>query len=128
MDGKVFSVSDGPLGVAGARRGAELIFFLRGELDLSNVETARSRLATVEEDETLERIVIDLHGLEFIDSTGIEWLIRSIQHSQANSDRIRVTQSTRDVQRLLEITGVSSYLPGFSLDRDAGQPQVSSAP
>ena len=128
MDGKDFSVSDGPLEVAGTRHGTEMTFFLRGELDLSNVETASSRLAAVEEDETLERIVIDLHGLEFIDSTGIEWLIRSMQRPQANSDRLRVTESTRDVQRLLEITGVSRYLPRLSLDTDTDPPELSRAP
>jgi anti-anti-sigma factor len=127
MDGKTFCVSDGPLEVAAVRDGAEMTFFVRGELDLSNVETARSRLATAEEDETLERIVIDLQDLHFIDSTGLEWLIRAMQRSQADSDRLRVTQSTRDVQRLLEITGVSKYLPRLSLDTDPRQPQVSGA-
>ena len=74
-----------PFAIEVQRREHVAIVQPRGELDLASVETLRSRLdaaiaetlRAVQDDgmETAARVVLDLRGLSFIDSTGLHLLV-----------------------------------------------------
>jgi anti-anti-sigma factor len=87
-----------------------LTIFLSGELDLSGVELAEAELAKAEAETSLRKINLDLAGLEFIDSSGIAWLVEATNRSHANSNRLRVRGGRPQVIKLLELTGVAEFL------------------
>jgi len=102
--------ADGRLGIVAKRDGTVLTISLHGELDLSSVEIAEAELAEADSDPQLTEIVLDLEGLEFIDSSGIAWLVDASNRSRANSNRLQVRGDGRQVRRLLELTGVKELL------------------
>jgi anti-sigma B factor antagonist len=87
-------------------RGAELISLV-GELDLGNCTPFRVALEqALEEDGT---IVVDMRGLEFIDSTGIALIVAALRESDGRL-RFRLSESAA-VARVLDLTGITDKLP-----------------
>ncbi|HYP56559.1 MAG TPA: STAS domain-containing protein [Solirubrobacterales bacterium] len=78
---------------------------IEGELDLAVAERLWQTLgeALREHDEVL----VDLAGCEFIDSTGIAMLVRAHNESEARGRRFVVHSASRQVLRVLEVTGLT---------------------
>jgi anti-anti-sigma factor len=89
-----------------------------GEIDLATVERLQSELEKLIEAD-FARIVIDLREVEFLDSTGLQALVRA--HARAEQDRwqLVIIPGPRAVQRVFEITGVIDHLR-FVAGDDAG--------
>jgi anti-anti-sigma factor len=82
---------------------------LRGELDLSGVDRAREAVEQAEAtDATL--LVLDLSQLDFIDSTGLEVLLRAARRAHDNGRRLIVARPSRYIRRLLELTAIDQSL------------------
>ncbi len=62
-------------------------------------------------------IVLDLTELGFMDSTGIRLLLR-MTAACADADRLRVVNGSSAVVRLLDVSGVRTYLPIISSNED----------
>jgi anti-sigma B factor antagonist len=78
-----------------------------GELDLASAGMLRDALEQVA---AVERVIIDLSGLEFIDSTGIGVLVAAHQHATDEGRSLAVVKGTGQVAQLLELTGLSQQL------------------
>ncbi len=73
-------------------------------------------------DDGAEIVVVDLRELTFMDSTGINLLLRMRAACQ-DTDRLRVINGSRSVQRILDVSGVRAHLPIISSDHPlAGGP------
>jgi anti-sigma B factor antagonist len=83
---------------------------LRGELDLSAKERYEQELAKLEA-EGLERLVVDLRQLSFIDSTGINLLLLTLRDAEENGFDVSFLVGEGQVSELLETTGVAGQLP-----------------
>ena len=78
---------------------------LVGELDLSNVDSVRATIdATVSS--APERIVFDLSGLDFLDSSGIALLL----FAAAKSGSVQLRYPSEIVRRIIEVTGLADVL------------------
>ncbi len=80
-----------------------------GELDLATTPTLEQELARVRE-RGPELIIIDLRELEFMDSTGLSVLIRAHQDAQQSGYRLGIVNGSRQIRRLLTLTGVADRL------------------
>jgi anti-sigma B factor antagonist len=84
---------------------------LRGELDLCGAP----RLAAAIDDAPIRYseggVVVDLGGLEFIDSAGLRVLLAANVASERDGVRLRLRRGPRPVHRLFELTGADSVLP-----------------
>jgi anti-anti-sigma factor len=80
-----------------------------GELDLAATPTLEQELARVRE-RGPELIIIDLRELEFMDSTGLSVLIRAHQDAQQSGYRLGIVNGSRQIRRLLTLTGVADRL------------------
>jgi anti-sigma B factor antagonist len=81
-----------------------------GEIDLASAPRARAAIDTVIEDGT-HRLIVDLQGVEFMDSTGLNLLIVELKRLGPGS--IRVVASQANILRLFEITGIDTVIPIF---------------
>jgi anti-sigma B factor antagonist len=105
------SVRDlGLLRIASARDGDTHVVALAGELDLVSVPEVEKELRRVEASDA-DAIVVDLSGLEFIDSTGIRLLIQTEQRSRWDAGRLAVKRPPQRVFRVLTLAGVDQLLP-----------------
>jgi len=82
--------------------------FLYGEIDIA-AETQVSR-ALAGARETGAEVIVDLSQVTFIDSSGINVLVRA--HSEAPEQRFRLVGASRGVRRVFEIAHVDSVLMG----------------
>ena len=105
-------IERGPLSIRVERDPNELFvveFF--GELDLVGMEVAQRELQKAIESD-VEEIMIDLSGLDFIDSSGLRVLCQA--HAQVRSDGIKKLRFLRghgQVERVIKLTRVDEALP-----------------
>lgn len=98
-----------PLRIDAVDRGTSLVLVVEGELDLISSPALDAALRWAEGTDT-PRIVIDLHGVSFIDSTGLHVLINHAC-AQEHAGRIRLTNASARAQRLFELSGAVDHLP-----------------
>jgi anti-sigma B factor antagonist len=78
---------------------------LRGELDISSADALRSQIEDLRELNP-ERLVFDLGGLDFIDTSGIALLLELA----ATGQTVVLREPSDGIRRVLEATGVSQVL------------------
>lgn len=82
---------------------------VRGELDLASSPLLEQALERAAQDSP-SLVIIDLRELDFMDSTGLSVLIRAHQRAQELGHRLGIVNGSRQVRRLLSLTGVADRL------------------
>jgi len=83
---------------------------VRGELDLSTSPELGEAL--LQELAGGRSVVLDLSGVTFIDSTGLNTLVGALRSSEANGGRLALGPDLpNQVSRVLAITGLDAVLP-----------------
>lgn len=83
---------------------------LFGELDLTAAPELEAVIQRAEGSKARE-IVVDLSGLEFIDSSGIAVLIAAARRSRSNEGRLRFLRGTGQVEQVMSLCGLHERLP-----------------
>lgn len=89
-----------------------------GELDLHHAPQVRTELARVCEAEK-PRVLADLAGLTFIDSTGIGVLVGAHKRARERGGRIQFVCPTPRIRRIFEIAGLVRALPLYNSREEA---------
>lgn len=55
-------------------------------------------------------VVLDLHQLEFIDSTGLRIILLARARCRERGQQLTVTRGSPQVERLLNVTGMTAHL------------------
>jgi anti-anti-sigma factor len=84
-----------------------------GELDLAVADRLRAAIEAV--DPGVELVVVDLARCEFLDSTGLAVILGAREQLEESGRRLMVSSPTRQVERVLAITGLLD--DGLVLDR-----------
>lgn len=87
--------------------------WLKGELDLVSAGLLETRIAELCTDGA-SCIVLEMDGLEFMDSTGLRSLLVSEELCGVNSCRLLLGRLSPQVERLLELSGLRDRLPRVS--------------
>ena len=82
---------------------------LIGELDISTVDRLEQALAQAERDVPPE-VVLDLRGLEFMDSSGLRTILQAHKRAEAARRDLVVICDPGAVRRTLEISGAVDVL------------------
>jgi anti-sigma B factor antagonist len=90
---------DGPNG--------EVLLHIAGEVDLASGQVFRAGLSAAIED-SAGAVVLDLGQVTFIDSSGIEQLVRAREEARG---RLRVCALHPSVRRVLEMTALLDWFP-----------------
>lgn len=88
----------------------ETVLVLRGELDLEHAHAFEEAVARTC-DGSPRSLVLDIAGLDFVDSTGLRAILAAKALCEQRSCAFALTQPTHAVKRLFELTGVLSHLP-----------------
>jgi len=98
----------GSLAVRSKRDGDAHVVELIGELDLDGASAVEAELLAADASDATS-IVVDLRGLEFIDSTGIRLMVMASERSE--NGRFTLLRGSAQVQRVFEITDLADRLP-----------------
>ena len=79
-----------------------------GELDLATVETLRAALDGVEQ---IGRLVLDLRGLSFIDSTGLHLLVALHQRARRDGFQLTLVAPAAPSNKVIQLSGLDRTLP-----------------
>src|SRR5437773_813184 len=92
------------------RQGARARVVLTGDLDL---DSSADLLAAVvgELDAGATEVVVDLGGLDFMDSSGLGTLVGCWRRAKDARADLTVVDPSEDVRTILEITGLDQILP-----------------
>jgi anti-sigma B factor antagonist len=80
----------------------QVVVVLRGELDVAEAARVAASLAVVAA--SGRDVIVDLEGLEFIDSSGLAALVRARQHARRAGRDLLLAAPQQQVRRMLAIT------------------------
>jgi anti-anti-sigma factor len=98
-----------PLNLRDQVRGARHTLTLAGELDIATAPELRDEIARRCQDGAAE-IVLDLHELSFIDSTGLRLLLSSKQMCEERGCDFSLIHVHHPARHTLELSGVAGWL------------------
>ena len=104
-----------PFGVDVQRRDDVAIVQPHGELDLATVETLRAAVDSVE---NAGRLVLDLRGLSFIDSTGLRLMVTLHQRAQRDGFQLTLVAPAAPADKAIRLSGLDQVLPFVAADDD----------
>lgn len=83
---------------------------VEGEVDVSNADSLKDELATALADDQVERIVIDLAQVPYIDSTGIGVLVGAEHRAQEAGKTVSAEGVQANVARVFGMLGVEGLI------------------
>ena len=90
------------------------VMILEGELDAATVRHLERSLTTL--DTPARLLVLDLHGLSFVDSLGLNMLFRAKEWAAAQGVEMRVVRAPVHVQRLIALAALGATFGPFYPD------------
>jgi anti-sigma B factor antagonist len=99
----------GPFNVTISERGGAVHVSLQGELDISTAPRLEDDLRRTEADGPAV-ILLDLSGLDFMDSTGLRLLINADNRAREAGRRLVLVRGNEMVQRVLRLTRLDERL------------------
>jgi anti-sigma B factor antagonist len=91
-----------PLDITATADGLALV----GEIDAHTAPVLAEAIAGV----TAPHVVLDMQGVEFVDSSGLRVLIEAHQAAGAAERSLQLVNPSPAVSRLLQISGIDHYL------------------
>ncbi|MFF8833297.1 STAS domain-containing protein [Streptomyces sp. NPDC015131] len=100
-----------PEGAGGAGTGTGVaVVSVGGELDYDGVGQLEEAIRSVR-DEGVHRLVFDLSGLTFMDSSGVNSFLRAQRDAQAGDGWVRLADPQSSVLRVIELVGLAQAIP-----------------
>ena len=95
------------LKVSTASQGGHAVVTANGELDLYTAPRLQTELAALLR-ENVDRIVVDLSGVEFCDSTGMNVLLAAMKRAKEKGGVFELAAPRPAVRRILQVTGLDT--------------------
>jgi anti-sigma B factor antagonist len=110
------------------QEGGDYIIRMRGELDLASCLELEEAIRFAERTDAA-RIVVDVDGLDFIDSTGLRVLLAAKRRADCDGNRLRFTRGSGHVADMFRLTALDRTLPFLEeLEGDRGAASPHEAP
>jgi anti-anti-sigma factor len=90
--------------------GSRVEIAIHGELDLATAPQLQAEYERVAALEGLELAVVDLRKLAFLDSTGLEAIVKFESRSRANGVDVVLVRGPRAVERLFQVMQLDKKL------------------
>jgi anti-sigma B factor antagonist len=102
------------------RNGTVAVITATGELDLSGAAVLEAELERLAAEPELGTVVLDLRGLEFMDSSGLRLVVQADMRAREAGRRFVLVKGTETVHRVFEITRMSERLDFVLSPEDVG--------
>src|SRR6202451_2561667 len=97
------------LNVSSRYQGDHVIVTTAGEIDLYTAPKLQTDLAAIIDDAApAARIIIDMSGVEFCDSTGMNVLLSCLRHVRERGGELEIASPKPAVRKILQVTGLDS--------------------
>lgn len=97
----------GPVGAAGAQSGREVaIVEVSGEVDVYTAPRLREALLDLV-DSGHHNVVVDIRGVEFLDSTGLGVLVGGLKRVRQHEGSIQLVCTQERILKIFRITGLT---------------------
>ena len=83
---------------------------LSGELDPATAPVLQAAVEEVMQDPAVKRLVLDLGGLDFVDSSGLRVFVTTRDALRARSGELVLRSPSANTERLLSITGLTEVV------------------
>ena len=90
--------------------GDTVVVALTGELDVSGASLLDNELDRIASDHAADHVVLDLSGLDFMDSTGLRMMVLADERVRGEGRRLTLVRGRPDVHRVFEITRMTERL------------------
>ncbi len=80
---------------------------VRGEIDLEGAPELRLALIEAIDENPGRRVVVDLEGVDFLDSAGLGVLVGGLKRARSNDGDLALVATGRSVLKVLELTGLT---------------------
>lgn len=98
------------LGIDVTDRGDWAVLSVTGEIDVATAPQLREELVELVADGR-NRIVVDLSGVDFLDSTGLGVLVGGLKRVRTHDGELSLACAQPRVRRVFEITGLTQVFP-----------------
>jgi anti-sigma B factor antagonist len=94
-----------------------------GEIDLYTAPRLHSELAGLLAEGMPTRVIIDMSGVEFCDSTGMNVLLSCLRRARERGGDLEITAPKPAVRKILQVTGLDSVFTLVENADTGGVPQ-----
>lgn len=94
------------LGLDVTERNGWAVLAVRGEVDVYTAPQFREQLIQLVE-QGHRRVLVDLEGVEFLDSTGLGVLVGGLKRVRSHDGELALVCTQRRILKVLEITGLT---------------------
>lgn len=102
-------------------RGNNAIITVAGEIDVYTAPRLRSKLLAALRTGTT-RVVVDLGGVQFCDSTGMNVLLYALKRAKERDISLELAHLQPTVRRVLQVTGLDTVFPVREHERPTRAP------
>jgi anti-sigma B factor antagonist len=95
------------LKISTASQGGHAVVSVYGEVDLYTAPRLQTELAALVRD-GVSRLVVDLSGVEFCDSTGMNVLLSAMKRMREHGGSLELAAPRSAVRRILQVTGLDT--------------------
>jgi anti-sigma B factor antagonist len=94
-----------------SRDGGRATVAISGDLDMTGTLRLEPRIDELIEDARLDLLVLDLGGVDFIDSVGLRLLVETHARTQNGEPRLAIVRVGGNVRRIFQLAGYEGVLP-----------------
>jgi len=96
------------------RRADWQVLTVRGEVDVTTTPRVRAQLISLLSEDGKPLVVVDLEGVDFLDSSGLGALVAGLKLARSRSGELRIVcDQQRSVRKVLEVTGLERVLDRY---------------
>ncbi|GGS87390.1 anti-sigma-B factor antagonist [Planobispora rosea] len=96
------------LKVSTRSHGGQTVMAVVGEIDLYTAPRLQAEFARLLQESATTRVVIDMSGVEFCDSTGMNVLLSALKRLRERGGALEVAGPRPAVRKILQVTGLDS--------------------
>lgn len=90
-----------------------------GRLDVAGAPALKDAIGVVINDDGSPRVVIDMEGVSFVDSTGLGSVIAALKQIRGRQGELRLAAPNQQVRVVLELTTLDRVFPYYATVEEA---------
>jgi len=90
--------------------GQELVIRLKGDLDHHGADQTRDTIDEKIMDDSISKVIIDFKKIDFIDSSGIGFVIGRYKNIRKRNGVIEIINANKKVRKILDMSGIGKII------------------